>query len=444
MRLIAFFISFLLIAGQATGQRDYLRQPPPEEPVKEDTVVYNADDYLDNFPKGVALFKQKRYAAAEKYLRKSFKANPADETARYLYYSLLYQGHDLEAAIFKTDNPKYTFAFPAYKRGFESVYISFGPRVSAQPDDAGNIYFGGYGTLFRLRDDVRFWHTVSYVEQNDNLGSYKQGEYFSGMYYQLRGGWSVNPTLHYIYTDYKTFITEQNDVTYTNVYDSPADDITYVTTARQNIRYSFEGATHYLNVVVPFSKRINTLTLEVSPAAYLVSNKSTGGFTYTENGVTDSFQRNLLLGSEIYAGDGNGQLDSSFTSVIGQIGLSMGYQLPLKGEPIHIRLGGALQFAKNMASVFTWNAYILGRITPYFWVHANYTMKGAIPLALHQDGIFLNHYNKIKDRAGISLQLNPLKRFSPIFTYQYELQERTEDGMRLTYNSVYLTLKYRL
>lgn len=443
LKVIATLGCMLVLVSSFAQQRDYLRQPPPEEIVKEDSLYHSADA-RDALNIGMDLFEKGRFIAAEKQLRRAFDAHPDEETARYLYYALMYQGNDLEAAVFKKQHLKYTFALPPVKRGFESIYAEFGPRVAVPADTVGNIYYAAYGGLFRVSDRVRIWHSVGYLQQDDNLGKFKQGDYFSAIYTQLNNGWMLKPAFHYIYTGFTASYRESKNVVYSDTVGMRNPTI-YLTTAKQVIHYINPGKSHFAYLSLPVSKRIGHFSVELLPAAHLISSKYSRSYTYVSEGYTDSIRNNEVKGTKQYYETGSGvNADTSELNIIGQLGAAVSWRLPWLKERLVLRAAAFYLFDNDGNSTMAYNATLTCDINNQCRLYATWLRKGALPFALDAEGQYFNHYNPINNRTGLSVQLFPFKQFSPTITYQYEQQERPFDHVLLNYHSVYLTLKYRL
>lgn len=444
MRKVIMILGCMLFGVSSFAQqRDYLRQPPPEEIVKEDSLLAAANTATDR-EAGRPLFNKGRFIAAEKQLKRAFAARPDEETARYLYYSLVYQGNDLEAAVFKKRHLKYTFALPPVKRGFESIYAEFGPRVAVPADTVGNIYYAAYGGLFRVSSRVRIWHAVGYLQQDDNLGKFKQGDYFSAIYTQLNNGWLLKPAFHYIYTGFTASYRESKNVVYSDTVGTK-NPVIYLTTARQVIHYINPGRSHFAYLSLPVSKRIGYLSFEVLPAAHLISSKYSRSYTYVSEGYTDSIRNHEVKGTKQYYETGSGvNADTSELNIVAQLGGAVSWRLPWLNERLVLRAAVFYLFDNDGNSTAAYNATLSCDISSQFRLYATWLNKGALPFALDAEGQYFNHYNPINNRAGLSVQLFPLKQFSPTITYQYEQQERPFDHALLNYHSVYLTLKYRL
>jgi hypothetical protein len=377
--------------------------------------------------------------------KNAFRMFPNEATARVRYYWLLNHGYDLEAARFRQNNYSYAFALNPHRRGFESIYAEVGSRISGNAN-AGNIYNAGYGGFFRVSGTVRIWHSVSYVQQDNNLGHYKQGEYFSALYTYLGSGWYIKPSLHYTYASFTDLLHDSYPVNYLDSFENFRGRYTvYKTSAIQDIDYITQGHSHYLNVGLPVTRRYYQWTIEVQPSLQYINTQGSRSYNYSNAGTTDSFRNNELKGTETYTETGSGTLSDTSTNVfIGQLGGSVGYHFQVLDRPVYVRAGGWYLFSDRHANTMAYNAYALVQASNSVWLHLSFLAKGNLPFALASEGLYLNMYHEIKARTGFTVQFFPLKKWSPLLTYQYEKQVRFGDGASLVYHALYLTLKYNL
>jgi hypothetical protein len=441
MRVILFIIALTLIGADIRAQRDYLLQPEPE--VQDDTLRSFNNKKHNSASQGIYLFQKKDYARAVKYLERAFNKHPDEETARYLFYALLYQGQDLEAARFRLENQRYTFVLPSASKGPESVYAEFGPRVAVPPDTVGNMYYASTGGFIRLTDKTRIWQAVSYLRQDFNLGRYQQGEYFAALHTSLPDRWMIKPSLHYIYTGFTTLYNTNREVSYTDTQGTTAPTI-YRTVADQVIRYNNPGTAHYLHLSLPASKRIHAFTLEALPSVQLIRSKYRVGYTYTTTGSTDSIRDNEIKGTSPYYETGSGGYDTTELSLIGQLGAGATWKLSLAQKMLTLRAAAFYLFDFTGEKTTAFHAGLTYYLHKHCWLYATWMAKGGLPFSLDAEGQYFNHYHRIRNRESISVQLFPMRQFSPLFTYQYEQQERFLDKSKLNYHSIYLTLKYSL
>lgn len=440
MRITLLILALSLMTPGAQAQRDYLLQPPPDATTKEDTFIAATKLQTNSFSRGAYLFQKGNYAGAEKYLRQAFNIQPDETAARYLFYALLYQGYDLEAARFKQEYPQYTFILPPPRKGPESVYMEFGPRVSVPPDTAGNIYYASVGGFIRVSSEARLWQSATYLRQDFNLGRFTQGEYFAALYTSLPHQWMLKPSVHYIYNRFAGIYNTNRNVNYSDT----VGGTIYNTTAEQVIRYNNPGTAHYLHLSLPVSKRLNTLSLEILPSVQLIRSKYRVDYTYTASGLTDSIQDNEIKGTRPYSASGEGRYDTSETSFIGQIGAGAAWNVSIAGRPLLLRAAAFYLFNNMGENTLAFNAGLTYHLRKNFRIYANWMRKGKLPFSLDTEGQYFNHYHTIRNRASMSIQLFPMRQFSPLFTYQFEQQERFLDKTILNYHSIYLTIKYSL
>lgn len=449
MRILILLIGLLLPALPGACQRDYLRMPPvlPDTTAQEDTVWAEtgaaADDPSDYY-RGIAGFEQGYYLRAERAFRKAFNLHPNEEVAGYLYYALLYQGLDLQAAAFREQHPGYTYALPVPKRGLESVYANGGIRISARPAAASNIGYGDIGAYYRLSPSRRLWQSAAYLWQQENLGSFKQLEYHAALIAYVKRGWTITPAFNACYVPYTTRYATTDSVFYTAAFRAGHDTILYRTRGLQTTQLTIPGKAGFLNVSLPVTKRIGAFHLEAEPAVHYWPGSGRIHFEYATSGRTDSFEDNHYRGSRPYAQTGSGVRDTSYTYFAWQLGASVTWQPPFKRAPISLRATAYYLQDESGNSAFAWHLYAL------LWWHRDFRIffsglhKGDLPLSLYAEGRYLNFNDPVNIRAGATFQWHPLQRWSPAVSYQYEHNTRLQDGAALRYHSVYLSLKYNL
>ena len=287
---------------------------------------------------------------------------------------------------------------------------------------------------------------ASYLQQDNDINGFKQYEYFASLPMAVNKSWTLVPSVHYAYTSFLSTTTESKQVAYdTMVYPTHHDTVFYHTKATQELKYTIPGKANYLNVSLLLSKRIKAFTFETEPSFHYSSSSSTVSFVYNSTGTTDStFSDKGTPGSKPFHGSGSGSYDTTLVRYTGQIGAAVSYRLPIKHEPVSIKLAGYYLFDNEHNSCFAWYVYSLVQLQKNYWLHFNCLAKGNLPFALNNEGLYFNFNHEIEVRAGVSLQFRPLKKFSPVITYQFEQDERFEDEAIINYHSCYITLKYRL
>lgn len=408
-------------------------------------LILSADSaYTLSYYKASAAFENGRYTRAESGFRLAFKIKPGEEAARFLYYSLLYQGLDLEAGAFQRKNPDFTFALPPAQRGLESIYTDAGMRASSN-GNAGNIYYGDVGITLRPRSGIRVWSAASFLQHDSRANQYQQYQYFAALNWFTGSGWYVMPALHYAYVPYRLRQQEQSPFSYSNEFDiGPGDPITNITNGTQVTTATSPGRSHYLNGALHLHKRIGALSLEIEPALHHITGRSDILVAYTSTGTTTSTQRGDTISSKPYAEAGTSIGDTSYRSVHGQAGLGLGYRFLVFGQPLTIRatVFGLTNGASRIATAYHASATLWYKSA--FRLYASWLRKGDAPLALHVEGLYFNYFDRIETRATTTFQLFPLRNLSPAITYQYERGTRIVDGAKLLYHSFYVTLKYNL
>jgi hypothetical protein len=438
VRSLILLLCLLLTAITGHCQQEFLS-------VSADTTEdMNEGDsaYVMLHSRGVTAFEQRNYSKAERIFKKAMTAQPSEEDARYCYYALLYQGLDMEAADFKWRYAAYCFAIPEQKRGLESIYLDAGPRFSAN-HNAGDILYGDAGAVARLTRRLRLWSSLTYLQQDEDLGHYRQYEFFAALFMHAGKGWYVRPSFHYAYVPYTSIIQDSGSVSYTQSYPVGHDDtLVYKTKAVQTVTTTSPGFTNCYNAALTVSKRMGSLGVDVESGYHIFTGRSAIRIAYSAAGTTDSFRRNRFEGSKPFYDSGNSSRDTSYRTSYSQLGIGISYRLPLRGEPVTLRAAayglwaesGAYGMAYHASCVFWWRTRLR--------IYLSWLRKDVMPLALHSEGMYFNFTDPIRNRTSMSFQLFPLRRFSPGITYQYEKDIRLSDNADLVYHSVYLTLKY--
>ncbi len=416
-----------------------------EEPVEDtsDESGVAVTNYAFNFSTAFNFYEQKQYAKAEKYFRRAYSKIKNREAANYIYSCMLQQGYEAEADVFRKKQPDLINEWPNDKKGFGNVYIDFGPRISANAN-AGNIDYANGGFLYKVSSSVQYWQTATYLQQDNNLGNYKQYGLHSSLSMQLNNGWNIQPSANYYYTSYNSIYTQTADLESFSNFIDPKETIFYQTSGTQTTNYAFPGHSHYLNLSVSFSKRIQLFTFELEPAFHYSVDKSTTLYQYFSNGTTDSFVNSIYKGSAPFTASGVGSSDTTIRSYIGQLGISLLYNWPAFKQMISTRIAFYYLMGEHSQSAPALHFYSLLKLKENFWIHLDWLNKGSLPWMLNSGDLYFNFTDKIDNRSSITFQLWPSKRLSPLFTYQYEEDTRLQDNAELIYNSFYFTLKYKL
>ncbi len=403
-------------------------------------------DFFDlDYRTGVAFYNRKMYAFSEKYFRKAYAIYQTKDIAQYIYYGLIFRGLFSEAEKFNLENHKICEISSHYRKGTESLNLDAGLRFSNDMGIAGNILYSNLGRLSKPKPNVTLMQSIFYLQQKNPSGDYTQFEYFISREAFTKNGWYYKPSIHYALTLFNTSSTAISHYT-DSIYSSlpPTGLITVKNTGTVNDKYTIRGTNHSFNLAYQINKRKGPLTFGFEPAAQVVYTAFRVKSNYTDSGIYDSSVNGIHVFSIPYSDTGSKTKDSTTISYIGQIGMSIAYTWPLKGTPIFSRLSGYYLFDNKGRDAIAWNFYSLLTVNDKFWIHFSYSYKGALPWAFNSEEIYYNTYNTVKSRTSLTIQFMPLKRFSPMLTYQYEQDLRATDNIKVKYNSIYLTLKYRL
>jgi hypothetical protein len=227
-------------------------------------------------------------------------------------------------------------------------------------------------------------------------------------------------------------------------YEYTIGSIRYNSRGLQEINYKLPGNAHSINTALNISRRIGSVLIEAEPSLHTVINRYHYDYTYTTVGTTDSSLEETLLGTAPYQESGSGSTaDTTEYRYIGQFGAAISYTLPFWKDQILLRAAGFYVW-NNQAGNFDFNAYALVKCSGNVWLHLSYLKKEDLPLALNYEGQYFNSGNPVKNRAGVSVQLFPLRKFSTFFTYQYEEQMQVALQQLASFNAFYLTLKFNL
>jgi len=446
LRILIFilFIAFIparAICQQPTADTTDLAKDSSEEDDDEDAPP--PVSFAFYYSKAFDLYVQGYYSQAEIYFRKAFHKFKCSEAAEYVYYSLARQGYDMEAQAFRNKNKDYIPQWPDTKKSIEKIYLYAGPRLSAT-SGVSNVYYANGGFNARLSDKISLWQSVDYTTQSNNLGSFKQYGSFTHLDVYFKKGWYLAPSFCYAYTPNTTLVSQSRIINYIKDYSGAFEKISYQTYYNQDIAYTLPGVTNSFNASVSLSKRIHDLTFEVEPSWHYIQSKNNGVFQYHSVGTVDSFVNNKMLGSAPYADSGYGHYDSTSGNFIYQLGVAVAYKWPIRHQPLTTRFAAYYLEDNNENKAYAFHFFTLWQIRHDLWLHFSWVNKGNLPWVLNYEGLYYNFTDQIKTRAGLTLQLYPLKRFSPLLTYQYEQDTRSQDNATLTYRSFFLTLKYSL
>jgi len=408
--------------------------------------VNNNVDFFDlDYRIGMAYYNRKMYALSEQYFKKAFAVYPTNDIAKHIYYGLIFRGLFSEAAVFNEQYQKITEIKNIFTKGTESIYSDVGLRYSSDKTLEGNMLYTDFGRISKPAQNIALLQSIYFLHQTYPSGNYKQMEYFISRDAYYKNGWYLNPSLHYALT--LTSGASNVADTYANSVNSfipPNRNITVFNNGIYTQKFSFPGMTHSLNLAYSISKRNGPLTFGIEPALQAILNTTKINVNYVDTGISDSFINRVHILSYPYKLQGASTKDTGTFSMIGQIGASINYIWQINGAPLSSKLSGYYLFDNKGTNTAAWNFYTLVKTSTNCWLHLSYTYKGNLPWAFNADGQYFNTYNTINSRTGITMQLFPLKRFSPMLTYQYEQDQRYSDNKTLIYNSFYFTLKYKL
>ena len=409
-------------------------------------ALKNDIDFFDlDYRIGVAYYRRKMYAQSEKYFRKAFSLYPTKDLAQYIYYGLLLRGLNSEAEVFNQKYQAISEVPNHFKKGAESLFFNIGQRFSTDQSLSGNLLYSDFGRLSRPNPKISLYQSVYYLQQNNPNGNFKQLEYFISRESYNKNGWYLTPSLHYALTLYSNTISESSPYADSaNWPVPPFSMITVRTNGTQVDKYSIAGITHSMNPAFAINKRKGPFTFVLEPALQIIYDKHQVNSSYTTTGQTDSFFNGYHILSHPYYDSTGFTMDTSTISYTGQLGASVSYIWPIKGAPLFSRLSFYYLFDNNGNKATAWNFYSLITAGNKLWVHFSCSNKGALPWAFNQEGQYFNTYNTIKSRMSLTLQFKPLKRFSPMLTYQLENDTRASDNKAISYHSIYLTFKYNI
>jgi hypothetical protein len=437
-------IAYTDSSTESLFQKGYWRQLAinGNEAIKNDIEYYDLDYRI-----GMACYKRRMYATSEKYFRKAFAIYPLTEVAQPLYYSLLFQGLTSEAEAFNQQYQKNTQVRTQFSKGTESWFTDIGERFSSDKSLEGDLLYLDFGRVSRPNPKVTLTQSIYYLQQNNPSSNSKQFEYFVSRSSFAGKGWYFTPSLHYAFTMYTATSSAAypyNDSALTPL--PPPQGIAFSRTSGSVVYdYAFPGTTHSANLACEINKRLGPVILGFEPALQVIYSANQVKTNYRDKGVYDSFVNGLRVFTTPYADSGAAKTnDTSTMSYIAQAGGSIGYTWPIKGAPLFSRLSAYYLFDNKKTSANAWNFYTLLSISSKCWLHFSYTHKGALPWAFNSEAQYFNSYNIIRSRSSVTLQFRPLKRFSPMITGQLEQDTRASDNKSISYNSIYLTLKYSI
>ena len=393
---------------------------------------------------GEALFVQRQYAKAQHYFEKAFAVTPTETAARYIYYSLIWQGEDLAAAAFRKRHQQYTFALPAFKKWLESIYTDLGVRF-ASGDAGSNGSYADAGVTTRLGAGTRLWQLASWLHEGGDSNHFSQYDYFASLPSSLGKGWAITPSLHYAHVVYHNTDAQDNPVSYKESYNADGGGtIVYQTNATQHIAYTVNGHAQYINAGFMTAYKAGNFTFEAEPVLHFMHTNGARTYQYTSTGTTDSIKNGHKLGTGPFTETGNGVLSDTVTDTKElQLGGAITYRLPFRKLPVTARVA-AYYLHQNGTNAAAYTAHATLLPSPGVAIHLLYTGRGALPVALSNEGQYLNYLAQRQDRVTASVQLFPLKHWSPWLTWQYERNKLLNNAGVAVYQSVYVTLKYQL
>ncbi len=397
-----------------------------------------SDYFAVSYRAGLAAFTLQRYQAAEDFFRRALEQNQASAESREMrYLSLLYLGRDLEASKVLLEGDRLFESKPA--QGVESFDLDAGVKLSVN-SHFGNIGYVQAGMLQRLNKTSRLRQAIASLWQDKNNDGFTQYEYFCAYTRYTGAGLSVRPSVHGAYALFnKAFST-----TVPEFYQYSLGPTVYQTDGRYQAENKVPGTAYALNAAINLSLQKSAWTMTFEPSLHYSHTRYHYEYNYHRSGVVDSFLNGSHLGTESYNDNGEGKTsDTTVQNLYGQLTAGLTFHLPFWNE--HIRLRAMCYYVfDDHGNDLDFSAHLFAQLSKQWWLHAIWLSKGNYPLAQNAEGIYYNAGSAVKERWGATLQWRPLRKLSPMVTYQHERQFPFAGGETMIFNCFYLTLKYTL
>ena len=416
--------------------------------IKFGSIAKHKIDYYDlDIRLQQAYFYRNIFSGAEKYSRKAFTIYETKEAAQGIYYSLLYSGLDIEAKQFNNKYNSITEIKNVTKKGASCLLFNIGDRLSSNQNSAGDMFYADICRISKPKDNTNLMQDLIYSQQYNPTGDFKQIEYFNSIQQFIKNGWYIKPSFHYALTLYNN--SSVDSIPYSDSVSKPlpfpAIGLSTVKTfGKQNDINSIPGILHSLNIAFGIEKRMGAITIGIEPAFQISYNANQINTKYSIKAKSDSFINGNKILTYPYFQNAVYSISTTTVGNIVQLGGTLSYIFPIKGSPLYSKFSAFYLIDNNSNSASAFNFYTLLKVKSKVWFHFSYTSKGNLPWANNNDGQYFNTFVALNYRYSLTLQFKPLKKFSPMLTFQNEKDGGGQSKNSVIYNSFYLTLKYNL
>ncbi len=341
---------------------------------------------------GQSFYFSNDFVTAEKYLKKANSLNSDETTLYFYYYAIYFQGYSQEANQLKNKmSPKMVQQIEGYTpvSTLESVSFEGGIKSLKEKDIGGNLNYVSISTSWNLNHSLKLNLGFNYLSQEINSASYTQPEYYISLPWALGNGWTFTSVFHGLTNDDKYISDPENKIV-------------------SNKLGFIQGG---------INKRINQLNLGINIGTHFLNS------TLSSTTKNETTKENTL-----------------------QLGFSGSYLFQFGPEFYYLLNPNFAVLTQNAYGIIT-NGNALNISNSFFWgkwsLLTSYLTKDEQLYADNLGSYYFNAEGSIKNRYSISIGANLSTHFETLITYQKELQATTTYPT-INYNSIFLTLKYKL
>lgn len=355
--------------------------------IANDSIQSNAFSRL-----GQAFYYTNLLPKAEKYLKKAYQLNPDETTLFFYYYSIYFQGFTQEANQLKNKMSQKTIeqienATPIST--LESIAFEAGIKSLKEKEVGGNLNYASILTSWNLDNSFKLNIGINYLTQSLTVASYSQPEIYISLPIALGKGWTLTPVYHGVFNKYTLKSDADNTV--------------------ETIKIGFFQAA--------LNKRINQFNIGINLGNHF-DNTTT---------KTTSFSKTIILNTL-------------------QLGFSSSYLFQFGPEFYYLLNPNYYILSQNRSGTKT-SGNAVNINNSFYWkkwsLLTSYLSKDDFLFADNSASYYFNSPGKIKNRYSLSIGKVLSTHFESLITYQKEEQTTTEI-VSINYNSLFLTLKYKL
>lgn len=393
---------------------------------------------------GVSNYMRKKYAISEYYFKKCEAYYRTDDVASYLYWNLANMGLTLEAKSYASIHRFANNTQNSSAKLIEQYSVDMGTKIPDDPSANDPIYFGQLSIKENFGIKNEAFQSLSFMQQANKSNAFSQLDFAATAQHLIRNNWYLTGSLHYAHTTYEAMgvgSSPYQDSISNSLPNGSTSTTKYLGVYDYN--YQIPGQINFLSGSTSLTKRIGPWVLGVEPSVLFIANSSQTKTDYSYSGTVDSFFNSVAVGSGTFFTPGSITSDSTWNNLKFQIGLSGSYNGTVLGIPLYTRVS-CLFIPVNGNVSPAIDAYLYLPLSASIVMHSSFFTKAEQPVVLNAQGQYLSDFYKSMKRIGLTMQLLPQKKWSPMLTLQAEQNKRAIDNLSTNFYSIFLTVKHKI